>query len=245
MSEIKNSLEAFGTLTTENLQRATVSRNIEDIFAARIYAQAKIQGLVENGAKTFSERVELKQMRLIDDLLGKRYNKIRMRKDQKQDRNNKIKQQRIELHKLIDSDLVYSLVKENAKKSVMLEKEKIKNEVINIKQMALMDNESSALLEKAKLKATEKNIPIAEAIKLIGKENTEIANNAIDVLMQNSNPELDKALDFSVLTETEPITKSNPIDMDLIKKQLAELPPMTEEEEAELKIQQPGLNNAT
>ena len=116
MSEIKNSLEAFGTLTTENLQRATVSRNIEDIFAARIYAQAKIQGLVENGAKTFSERVELKQMRLIDDLLGKRYNKIRMRKDQKQDRNNKIKQQRIELHKLIDSDLVYSLVKENAKK---------------------------------------------------------------------------------------------------------------------------------
>ena len=52
-------------------------------------------------------------------------------------------------------------------------------------------------------------------------------------------------MDFSVLTETEPITKSNPIDMDLIKKQLAELPPMTEEEEAELKIQQPGLNNAT
>lgn len=202
MGELKEKLEVFGSLLIEDLQKATMSANLEDIFAARLYAQSKIQEMIESNPTTFTERTNLKQMKLIDGLLQKRYTKIQNRKDQIREKNNKEKKKRAELHKLIDSGLVQSILKDNVKTKALLHKEQLKNNMIDYHHAAMADNQSADLIERAKKLAQEKNISIPDAIRELGKQASSISN------------EVSKLIDFSVLTETEPLTKANPIKID-------------------------------
>lgn len=105
MGKLKTQLEQNGVLTIEELQHATVSNNLEDIFVSRLYVIAKIQDLVEHFNKhksdtTFGFRTELKQYRLILDLLKKRYNKVSKRKAQR-NQQKITKQQKFELANII------------------------------------------------------------------------------------------------------------------------------------------------
>jgi len=210
MGFIKDKFEAFQDLSMDDLGKATTTSIIEDVFCARTFVLAKISQLVDDGVgqsdKSFSSRAQLKHFKMIDGLLERRFKELKKRNDRKKEKNNAIKQQRSELHKLVDSGLVYSLIKENAKKTIALEKAQTKNEMLDYKHMALMDTQSSELLEKATKLANEKRIEISDAIHILGKEATSVSN------------EIGKLIDLSVLTENEPITKSNPIRIDLSPK---------------------------
>lgn len=118
MGLLKEKAEVFGTWLDEDLQRATTSSILEDVFAAIIFTKGKIQQLVDAGVgttdKSWSAKAEVKKYRYIAELLLKRYTFLQNRLQKKKDKNNEVKKKKNELHKLVDTDIVSGLIKENA-----------------------------------------------------------------------------------------------------------------------------------
>lgn len=227
MGIIKEKFEILGDLDLNDLQKATTASVLEDVFTAITVANLKLSVLIDSGVgirdKSFSSRAQVKNLRYLIHLLEQRYKFLGRRLQQKKDKEKITKTKRNELHKLVDSELFSSLVKENAQKTKQIEVLKLKTIQEETYDLAMGNSETAELTRRIQQIMKDQNVDGMTAIKLIRQEDSknkydstsEILNLSLsnptqqESTAQTSSSVID-ILDFSVLNE-ESATKTNPV----------------------------------
>lgn len=236
MAAIKEKFEIFNDLSEEDLQKATNSSYIEDVFCALVFVESRITMLVHEGIgqtnKSFSAKLELKKFKMLEEMLKKRYKFLQRRLQAKKDKNAKIKRQKSEIHKLVDTGILSALVKENQQQKIKLERLELETRVGNRLETDVKAQELATRLREI---CDLYGVDMAEAIRINARDSKKMTYTAPrDLISENQHQKQDQdlneltrpsvdGLNFDVLNEPG-FTENNPIH-------LAEEPKKEEREE--------------